>query len=105
MALLGSALNAAYRTRLALDGAPEAAAQAIRKSAAAGTAAAVKLGSPEMLAMIRSAYIHGMELLLWICAGSALVCLLLGLFFLPRKLLAAAAGTAGNPRTNGSTAP
>ncbi|MDF2938117.1 MAG: transporter, partial [Paenibacillaceae bacterium] len=105
VALLGSALNAAYRTHLVLDGAPEAAVQAVRKSAAAGTAAAGKLGSQEMLAMIRSAYIHGMELLLWICAGSALACLLLGFFFLPGKLLAAPSGTAGYSQTNDSIAP
>lgn len=101
VALLGSALNAVYRTNLSLGGLPEGAAQTIRKSAAAGTAAAVKLNSPEILTMIRSAYIHGMELLLWICAGSALVCLLLGLLFLPRGLLAVTANTTGgNPASD-----
>lgn len=104
VALLGSALNAAYRSHLSLAGLPEEAAQAVRKSAAAGTTAAIRLGSTELLAMIRSAYIHGMGLLLWICAGTAALSLLLALTFLPRKPSTALPGLAGDAQARDSSA-
>lgn len=85
VALLGSALNAAYRTHLNLSGVPEEASGAIRKSASAGAVSVGRLNSPELLGMVRSAYVHGMGLLLWICAGIAAAGFLLALWFLPGR--------------------
>ncbi len=53
-----------------------------------------ELGSPALLDMVRSAFVHGMDIMLWTCGGIAVVCALLALAFLPRRA-AAAAGRAG----------
>ena len=49
----------------------------------AGIEAAGKLGSPQLLDAVRTAYVHGLDLMLWVCAGIAAACALLALAFLP----------------------
>ena len=50
---------------------------------------------------MRDAYVHGLDIMLWVCAGIALASALLALAFLPRRVGAAgqapvpAAGVAG----------
>jgi DHA2 family multidrug resistance protein-like MFS transporter len=46
---------------------------------------AQRLGSPALLDMVRSAFIHGMDIMLWTCGGIAVVSALLALAFLPRR--------------------
>ncbi|AIQ63476.1 multidrug MFS transporter [Paenibacillus stellifer] len=85
VALLGSALNSAYRSGLRLDGLPVEAASAVRQSASAGAAVAGRLNLPDLLGMVRSAFVQGMQHMLWICAGIAAAGILLALVFLPRQ--------------------
>ncbi|MNV38069.1 Major Facilitator Superfamily protein [compost metagenome] len=85
VALLGSALNSAYRSGLRLDGLPAEAASAVRQSASAGAAVAGRLNLPDLLGMVRSAFVQGMQHMLWICAGIAAAGILLALVFLPRR--------------------
>jgi hypothetical protein len=47
-----------------------------------GVAVAGKLGSSSLLDTIRSAFVHGMDLMLWTCGGIAVACALLAVIFL-----------------------
>ncbi|WP_058300282.1 MFS transporter [Gorillibacterium timonense] len=85
VAVLGSALNSAYQSRLELDGLPGQTANAIKKSVSTGAATARQMGLPDLLAMVKSAYIHGMSLMLWICGGIAAISFVLAVLFLPRR--------------------
>ena len=42
--------------------------------------------------MVRDAYVHGLDIMLWVCAGVALVSAVLALAFLPRRAGGAVAG-------------
>jgi hypothetical protein len=39
--------------------------------------------------MVRDAYVHGLDIMLWVCAGIALASALLALAYLPRRAAAA----------------
>jgi EmrB/QacA subfamily drug resistance transporter len=85
VAVLGSVLNAGYHARLDLTRLPPQLAEVVRDSAAAGIAVAHQLGSAPLLASVRAAFVHGMDLLLLTCAGLAVVGVVLALGFLPRR--------------------
>ena len=85
VAVLGTLISNGYTSQLRLDGLPSAAASAVRSSVAGGVAVAQRLGSPALLDMVRSAFIHGMDIMLWTCGGIAVVSALLALAFLPRR--------------------
>jgi Na+/melibiose symporter-like transporter len=85
VAVLGSILNAAYRSHLNLEGLPAPAADAVRRSAAAGVAVARQLASAPLLQSVRDAFVHGMDVMLWVCGGIAAVGIVLALAFLPRQ--------------------
>jgi EmrB/QacA subfamily drug resistance transporter len=89
-AILGTVLNSAYQSRLTLTGLPAAAANTIRSGVSAGAAVARKSGSATLLHDVETAFVHGMDVMLWCCAAIALAAALLALAFLPRR-----AGAAG----------
>jgi hypothetical protein len=82
-AVLGSILTAGYQAQLHLAGLPAAAAAAVRGSVFSGLAVAHSLGSPELLASVRSAFAHGMDSVLWVSAALAGAAVVLALLFLP----------------------
>jgi MFS transporter, DHA2 family, multidrug resistance protein len=69
----------------------------VRSSVAGGVAVAQKLGSSALLDMVRSAFIHGMDIMLWTCAAIAVVSALLALAFLPRRSSPAAPAAPPGP--------
>jgi predicted MFS family arabinose efflux permease len=83
VAVLGTVLSSAYRG--ALDGAPAAS----RESVSAGAQLAQQLGSEELLRSVQSAFVDGLDAMLWVCGGIAVVGLVLALRFLPRRSAAA----------------
>jgi DHA2 family multidrug resistance protein-like MFS transporter len=85
VAVLGSVLNSAYRSELHLAGLPSQAADAVRDNVAAGVAVAHQLGSAGLLAMVESAFIHGMDVLLACSGGIAAGAAVLALTFLPGR--------------------
>ena len=85
VAVLGTVINSAYRSHLAVSGLPAVVAGAARQSIGVGIEVAGKLGSPQLLDAVRTAYVHGLDLMLWVCAGIAVACALLALAFLPRS--------------------
>ena len=82
-AILGSVLNSAYQSDLHLAGLPAQVAQVARASVFGGLAVAHQLGSTVLLASVRAAFVHGMDVALLVSAGFAIVCLILTLAFLP----------------------
>lgn len=92
-AILGSALNSGYRGRLDLTGLPPAAAHAVRDGVYGGLEVARRLGSGSLAADVRGAYVHGVDLLLAVCAGLAALGAV-GALFLPRRGDAGVGGTA-----------
>ena len=79
VAVLGAVLNAGYRDRLDVTGLPAEAAAAAQDSAAGGVAVAARVGSPELLASVRSAFVHGMDVSLLVAAAAAGLGILLAL--------------------------
>ncbi|OLF15071.1 MFS transporter [Actinophytocola xanthii] len=92
-AVLGSVLNSGYTSGLDLSGLPDRVAAAVRESVHAGVAAAGRLGSPELLLDVRTAFVDGFGQMLWVAAGLAVLGAVLTLAFLPARAprLAAAA--------------
>jgi MFS transporter, DHA2 family, multidrug resistance protein len=88
-AILGSVLSAGYQGQLHLAGLPAAAAGAVHSSVFAGITVARKLGSPALLASVRSAFVHGIGAMLWVSAGLAVAGVVLALLFLPWRATAA----------------
>jgi hypothetical protein len=85
VAVLGTVLNSAYRGHLDLNGLPAAISGAAKSSVAAGVAVAHALRSASLLESVRTAFVHGMDIMLWTCAGIAIVSAALALAFLPRR--------------------
>jgi Na+/melibiose symporter-like transporter len=90
VAVLGTVLNTGYHDRLDLAGLPAPVDGAVRDSVAAGVEVAHQLGSAALLLSVRGAFVHGMDLLLGVCGGIAVVGVALTLAFLARH---AAAGS------------
>jgi len=82
-AILGSVLSVAYHSQLDLTGLPEPAANAVRSSVFAGLAVAHQTGSAALLDSVRSAFVHGTDAMLWVCAGVGMAGIVLALAFLP----------------------
>jgi DHA2 family multidrug resistance protein-like MFS transporter len=84
-AILGSVLNSGYRGHLDLTGLPPAAARTVREGVYGGLAVARKTGSAALADDIRAAFVHGMDVLLVVSAGLAVLGVLLALVLPPRQ--------------------
>jgi EmrB/QacA subfamily drug resistance transporter len=84
-AILGSVLNSGYASRLDVTGLPAGTASAVRDSVYAGVEVAGRLGSPELLLGVRTAFVDGLDQLLWASAGVAALGVLLTVAFLPAR--------------------
>ena len=71
VAVLGTVLLSAYRSQLDLAGLPAAAARAVRSRIGAGVGVAIHLHSAALLAVVRAAFLHGLDIMLSVCAGIA----------------------------------
>ena len=85
VAILGTLISNAYTAGVPARGLPAAAASLARSSVAGGVAVARQLGSASLLVEVRTAFVHGMDVMLWTCGGIAVGCALLAVIFL-RKL-------------------
>lgn len=83
IALLGTLLGASYRSRLTLPDLPGGVVASIKSSVIVGTAIAHKLDSAQLLATVQSAFVHGMDVMLWVCGGIAIGAVVLAIIFLP----------------------
>ncbi|POX59862.1 MFS transporter [Streptomyces sp. Ru62] len=83
IALLGSLLAGAFRDRLDVTGLPSAAAHTAGESVVAAHLVAARTGSARLAASADASYVHGMTLVLLVCAVAALVAALLAALLLP----------------------
>jgi MFS transporter, DHA2 family, multidrug resistance protein len=91
-ATLGSVLNAGYASELDVSGLPARAADALRDSVYSGVAVAERLGSPDLLRNVRTAFVDGFEQMLWASIAVAALGLVLTLAFLPARAPRVATG-------------
>jgi MFS transporter, DHA2 family, multidrug resistance protein len=105
VAVLGTILSNVYQARLASAALPAPVAGAVKSSVAAGVVVAHKLGSASLLESVRTAFVHGMDIMLWTCGGIALASALLALAFLPRRTRAAAGPAESAVPGTGETGP
>ena len=96
IALLGTLMGASYRSQLNLAALPDVVARAVKSSVIAGSAVAQKLESPQLLAMVRSAFVHGLNVMLWVCGGIAVAAIILAVVFLPSTKPQKSVREAGN---------
>jgi len=82
-AILGSVLSVAYHSHLDLAGLPAPAATAVRSGVFSGLAVAHQTGSAALLDSVRTAFVHGTDAMLWVCAGVGVAGIVLALAFLP----------------------
>jgi MFS transporter, DHA2 family, multidrug resistance protein len=84
VAILGSIISSAYRARLDVGTLPPPAAEAARAGVSSAIVIARRTGSSALLDSARAAFVHGMDLTLWVCGSIALTGVVLALAFLPR---------------------
>jgi hypothetical protein len=90
VALLGSLLAQAYTSRLDLAGLPAPVADVARDSVAGAAAVAQRLHLPGLFADAQGAYLHGMSLVLVVCAAITLLGAVLSAAALPARAAAPA---------------
>ncbi|MFE0045101.1 MFS transporter [Streptomyces albireticuli] len=83
IAVLGSLIAGAYTARLDTTGLPPAAADAASDSLGRAHQVAAELGSEALARSADSAYLHGMDLALLVCAVSGIAAAMLTAAFLP----------------------
>ncbi|MCR8641289.1 MFS transporter [Paenibacillus sp. N1-5-1-14] len=69
IAILGSMLSVVYRDKLYVEGLPSDAVDLVERNVSSGVAVAQNLKSTPLLDSVRGAFVHGMDTLLWVCAG------------------------------------
>jgi len=83
--VLGSLLSANYRSDLHVSHLPTQAAAAARTGVEGGVAVAREIHSSALLLDVRTAFVHGMDVMLGVSCGIALVAVVLCVLFLPNK--------------------
>jgi MFS family permease len=100
VAVLGTVLASVYRAHLDVTGLPAAAAAVAKSGVVAGVGVAHALGSAALLDSVQTAFVHGLDTMLWVCGGIALASAILALIFLPRR----PDGMTGAPRAGAAAA-
>jgi MFS transporter, DHA2 family, multidrug resistance protein len=100
VAVLGTVLASVYRAHLDVTGLPAAAAAVAKSGVVAGVGVAHALGSAALLDSVRTAFVHGLDTMLWVCGGIALASAILAFIFLPRR----PDGMTGAPRAGAAAA-
>ena len=95
VAVLGTVLGTVYRAHLGVSGLPAAAAATAKSSVIGGVGVAHALESASLLHSARTAFVQGMDTMLWACAGIAVASAVLALIFLPRRADGAPAAASG----------
>jgi EmrB/QacA subfamily drug resistance transporter len=97
-AVLGSTLVSVYVAHLSPGALPAAVAPTVHQGVFQGVAVAHALNSPVLLALVRSAFVHGMDDALVVSVGFAAAGVLLALLFLPSRFGTAAEGEVPDER-------
>ena len=95
VAVLGTILNNVYQSHLTGAGLPAALTNAAKNGVEAGVAVAGRVHSAALLTVARDSFVHGLDVMLWVCGGIALGSALLAVVFLPRRTRRDLAGPTG----------
>ncbi|MET9258051.1 DHA2 family efflux MFS transporter permease subunit [Streptomyces sp. NPDC048182] len=85
-AILGAILNSGYRGRLELEGLPDKAQDAVKDSVFGGLGVARAVKSPSLAESVKSAFVHGLDVVLVVSGALGLVGVLLAVVWLPRHV-------------------
>ena len=85
VAVLGTILNNVYQSHLTGAGLPAALTNAAKNGVEAGVTVATRVRSSALLAATRDSFVHGLDVMLWVCGGIALASAVLAVVFLPRR--------------------
>jgi EmrB/QacA subfamily drug resistance transporter len=96
VAILGTVLSAVYHSHLDVTKLPAPAATAARSSVAGGITVAHHAASAALLDAVRTAFVHALDVMLWVCGGIALAAAVLALAFLPARERTATPGGGGD---------
>jgi EmrB/QacA subfamily drug resistance transporter len=99
VAVLGTEISNAYTAGVPATGLPASMAALARSSVSGGVAVAHALGNAPLLDEVRTAFVNGMDQMLWTCGGIAIIAAVLGLAFLPRGSAAGTANAVGMAET------
>jgi DHA2 family multidrug resistance protein-like MFS transporter len=91
VAVLGTVLDSGYRSRARTGHLPAAMAQTVHDSVAGGVAVAARLRDDALAAVVRAAFVHGMDLTLTVSGALVAAGAVLAFLFLPRRARRAAA--------------
>jgi MFS transporter, DHA2 family, multidrug resistance protein len=107
VAVLGTVISNSYSQGLAtsIGHLPAQLAGAAKSSVGGGVAVAERLGSSSLLDAVRTAFVHGMDIMLWTCAGIAIAGALLAVAFLPRRPAPAQLSTSAQAPSIGGEVP
>jgi len=86
VAVLISVLSSVYRGHVDVAGLPPAVGDAVKSSVQSGLAVARELGSPELAASVKSAFLTGMGVQMWLSVALALVVAVAVFLAMPRGL-------------------
>ena len=86
IAVLISVLNSVYRGRVDVASLPPAVGGAVKSSVQSGLAVARELGNPELAASVKSAFLDGMGVQMWLSVGLALMVTVAVFLVMPRGL-------------------
>ncbi|HYY17633.1 MAG TPA: MFS transporter [Streptosporangiaceae bacterium] len=102
VAVLGTILNNVYLSHLTGAALPTALTNVAKNGVEAGVTVAQRVHSTALLTVTRDSFVHGLDVMLWVCGGIALVSAVLAVVFLPRRIRLDGAGQPGTtlPATN-----
>ncbi|KOR87595.1 DHA2 family efflux MFS transporter permease subunit [Paenibacillus solani] len=86
VAILGTILSSGYRSKLDLQGLPAEAVESIRRNVSAGVAVARQIHSNTLIDSVKSSFVHGMGITLWVCAGVAVIGVLITMKFVKTRV-------------------
>jgi MFS transporter, DHA2 family, multidrug resistance protein len=85
VAVLGTVLSSVYRNHLDTSDVPESVLSAVKANVSAGTLAAKQMDSSSLLLSVRSSFVDGMGVTLWICSGIAASGIVIAVVFLRKR--------------------
>jgi MFS transporter, DHA2 family, multidrug resistance protein len=100
VAVLGTILNTVYQGHLTGTGLPVALTGVAKSGVAAGVAVAREAHSAALLAAVRDSFVHGLDIMLWVCGGIGVASAPLAVAVLPPRQRREATGAAVPPETD-----
>ncbi|WP_018758519.1 MFS transporter [Paenibacillus terrigena] len=86
VAILGTVLNTGYREHMNVSGLPSADAEMIQRNLSAGVTVARQLSSNELMASVKSSFVHGMGATFWTCGAVSAAGIILTLMIVQKRM-------------------